>query len=164
IFELDLDDPIHSPFCHKYLAFWNEMERVCKGMTYEGRPVRLEPALRELDFGHWEGVAWTAVPRREWQPWAADWVHTATPGGESLEQLARRCATCLRGLLWRYRACPRLIIITHAGVIRSLYAHLTDTPLERVWDLHVPLGGICRLRRVAPAWQLRQFALRESLD
>ncbi|MCC7191177.1 MAG: hypothetical protein IT444_00220 [Phycisphaeraceae bacterium] len=43
IFDRDLHHPLESGFLKKYLDFWKEMDAICKGMTFEGRPVRLAP-------------------------------------------------------------------------------------------------------------------------
>ena len=43
VFDIAIDDPINAPFIADRLAFWHEMQRVCDGMTFEGRAVELQP-------------------------------------------------------------------------------------------------------------------------
>ncbi len=43
IFELDIEHPMDWPFIRKWLAFWRQMEKVCDGLRFEGRPVKLAP-------------------------------------------------------------------------------------------------------------------------
>ncbi len=43
IFELDIEHPLERGFCKRYLDFWDEMEKVCEGLEFEGRPVELQP-------------------------------------------------------------------------------------------------------------------------
>lgn len=43
IFEVDIANPLDSPFAKDRLTFWREMRKVCDGMTFEGRPVELAP-------------------------------------------------------------------------------------------------------------------------
>ncbi len=41
--EIDVDHPLELPFIRDGLVFWKEMERVCEGLRFEGRPVKLVP-------------------------------------------------------------------------------------------------------------------------
>ncbi len=41
--EVDIKRPLDNPYIAERLAFWNEMERICRDMRFEGRPVRLQP-------------------------------------------------------------------------------------------------------------------------
>ena len=43
IFDVPIDRPLALPFIRDRLAFWHEMQRVCEGRTFEGRPVQLMP-------------------------------------------------------------------------------------------------------------------------
>lgn len=45
VFDLDIDRPLDNPFIKGWLDFWREMDKVCDGMTFEGRPVELKPWL-----------------------------------------------------------------------------------------------------------------------
>jgi alpha-ribazole phosphatase len=54
-------------------------------------PVReIEPRLRELDFGAWEGKAWSEIPRDALDLWAADLMGARPHGGESAQQVMAR--------------------------------------------------------------------------
>lgn len=43
VFKIDIEHPLDNPFIKDRLAFWRELEAVCKDMKFEGRPVRLNP-------------------------------------------------------------------------------------------------------------------------
>lgn len=43
IFKLDMEHPLDHPYVQDRLAFWAEMEKICKDLKFEGRPVRLLP-------------------------------------------------------------------------------------------------------------------------
>ncbi len=43
IFEVEVEKPLELPFIRDGLAFWHEMERICRDRRFEGRPVRLVP-------------------------------------------------------------------------------------------------------------------------
>ena len=65
-------------------------------------PVAIDPDWQEMDFGHWEGLPWSAVPRAELDAWAADLMHARPHGGESVAMLLART----RRALARCRAAP----------------------------------------------------------
>ena len=83
----------------------------------------IDERLVEMDFGRWEGLHWDAVPRAELDAWAADVAGYAPPGGESPLMLQRRALTFVAGL-----AVPEAVVVTHAGVIRTLLAHWWGLP------------------------------------
>lgn len=100
------------------------------GTAGEGVSLRLDPRLAEINFGLWEGRPWDAIPRGEIDAWAADVGGYAPPGGESPRQLQAR-------VLEFFNALPDrdTVVVTHAGVIRSLLAADQGLPPERWSDL-----------------------------
>jgi alpha-ribazole phosphatase len=69
--------------------------------------------LAEMDFGEWEGQAWTSIPRLAVDAWTADFAEHRFGGKESVSDVLNRVAAAwdvAQGVsLW----------ITHAGVIRA---------------------------------------------
>jgi hypothetical protein len=43
VFDVDVEHPLENPYIAGKLAFWREMETICRGLTFEGRPVELRP-------------------------------------------------------------------------------------------------------------------------
>lgn len=66
------------------------------------------PALLEADFGRWDGLAWSLVPREEIDAWCGAFLHHRPGGGETLHDLFVRVAG------WRPPAAP-VLIVAHAG-------------------------------------------------
>lgn len=103
--------------------------RRCRAFATEtaaraGVELRLEPALREMDFGDWDGR-----PYREDDPhWPAmcdfwrDPVAHPPPGGESLAAMRARVQTAWQALLDLSE--ERVWVFAHGGVIRLLLAEL----------------------------------------
>jgi alpha-ribazole phosphatase len=83
-------------------------------------PVTVDADWQEIDFGRWQGLPWSAVPRAELDAWAADLLHARPHGGESVALLLART----RRALERCRTAPgHTLVVTHAGPIRAaLYA------------------------------------------
>ena len=99
--------------------------------------------LHELDFGRWEMLPWAEIPESELNPWMADFVNASPPGGENFVALHNRTENFLREILRTDHS--QAIVVTHAGVIRSLLCHCLGIPLENAFRLQVDYGFLCRV-------------------
>ncbi len=109
-------------------------------------PITLAPALRELDFGSWEGLLWSEIPRHESDPWAENFIERAPPGGESFRDLVRRVCAFLRSLSWP--SDEDRLLITHSGVIRALRTWEEGKGLARAFEDALPYGSLVELTRL----------------
>lgn len=106
---------------------------------------REDARLMELDFGTWEGRLWDELDPKELSPWMEDFVNQSPPRGESFRELAQRAYLGLTGiqdlaetnLHWR-----RILVVTHAGVIRALLCNLLQIPLEKAFQLVLDYGSM----------------------
>jgi alpha-ribazole phosphatase len=94
---------------------------------YFGTQSRYDVRLRELDFGTWEGIAWTDIPRSALDEWAADPFGFAPPAGESGAQLICRVRSFFFEVCSPRRA---TIVISHGGPLRILTALAQDTTIN----------------------------------
>lgn len=78
-----------------------------------------EPRLMEMDFGNWEGKAWSDIPRSEIDAWANDFFHARPHDGENVSALTARTWAAISD--WRDET-SNTLIVTHAGVIRAAHA------------------------------------------
>ncbi len=90
-----------------------------------GAALVTDPRLRELDFGAWEGLPWTAVPRPELDRWAADPLGFAPPGGEGGAALLAR-VRAVAAELARGRGVQ--VVVSHGGPLRLLPSLLRGLP------------------------------------
>ena len=89
-----------------------------------------------MDFGSWEGIAWSDIPRHELDGWAEDFHHFAGHGGESVAMLETRVRLALD-------ATPEnALVVTHAGCIKAACAIFG---VEKGWETDVPFGGMVTL-------------------
>lgn len=123
------------------LPVWSSPLRRCRELAecLHGQPI-FDERLVEMDFGNWEGQSWDDIPRRELDAWAADVAAYAPPGGESPLALQQRALAFVASL-----TVPQAVIVTHAGVIRTLLAHWQGLPPERWPDLHFDYGSCTRV-------------------
>lgn len=107
-------------------------------------PIHYDPRMMELNFGDWEMKKWSDIPKGELDVWGEEHVMKAPPNGESFHNLSLRCIELITEL--RNQAHNESIVLfTHAGVIRSMLAHVMDLPLQNAFRLHVDYGSITQL-------------------
>ena len=83
--------------------------------------------LKEINCGSWEMQHWDNIPREEITPWIEQRISTRIPGGESYEDVYERVKNLFLTL---HQQAGAQVIFTHGGVIRSILAYLTATPLQ----------------------------------
>ena len=107
-----------------------------------GAPLHADDRLRELDFGVWEGLAWSAVPRAALDAWAADPVRYRPGGGENVESLLQRLRRAWTGLA---SSADTTLVVTHAGPIRGLMHLALGVPLPEALAAGIAYGSIVRV-------------------
>lgn len=111
-------------------------------------PVVQDERLREIHFGKWEGCC----PRQLAQTQATDlcdWWHNPahyTPEqGENLADFRQRVAEAWTELSYAWRG-QRVLVVTHAWVIRMIVAVVLCMPDEALSTLNVEYGTLTELR------------------
>ncbi|TLX59568.1 histidine phosphatase family protein [Stutzerimonas nosocomialis] len=118
-------------------------------------PLEVHADLRELHFGEWEGRSAVELMETAADDLGHFWrdpYRFTPPGGEPLVAFERRVLGALAELRGRH-AGRRLLLITHAGVMRLLLARAQGLPRERLLEVVVGHGELHRLedRFHAPA-------------
>ncbi len=86
-------------------------------------PVHLEPRLRELDFGDYEGKVYDELKTLPlYRAWVDSVGELQIPGGESAAQLRERLEAWLLDVAYEARqgGYQKVLAVTHGGVIREL--------------------------------------------
>lgn len=110
--------------------------------------VKEDARLKEVGFGVWEGLTPEEARRRDpelfrdfyWDP-----IHRRPEGAEPLESFRDRVVQVFDDILAGYQG-QHLLIVTHAGVIRTLVAHVLEAPLITLYRLTLETAGVSRLR------------------
>lgn len=107
-----------------------------------GVPVRLAPALVELDMGRLEGARWEDVPK-ERARWDAAPERYRFPDGEGLDDVARRTEAWFDEEI----GAPKgdVIVVAHLFVILALTARRLGLPLDEILRLYLAPGGMVEL-------------------
>ena len=114
------------------------------------RPLHVEPGLREINLGLWQGMTKAEIERAWPGAYAArgqDMAHFCPPDGESFMQAQRRALAAVAR--WRsFYPGATLLMVSHAGILGSLLAHYLALPLRDV--LRIPQYYGCRA--FVPEW------------
>ncbi len=112
-----------------------ELARAAMGLA-QAR-YRLDPALKELTFGDWEGLTWPEVKARDPKGAAArhaDKWDFAPPRGESYAMLAKRVR------VWLETVTADAFVVSHGGVARALMALIAGVPGRVAADAPIVQG------------------------
>jgi len=119
----------------------------CLALAAEFSPaLTLDERLREMNFGRWENSLWAELPRAETEPWMADYVTLAPPGGETFGMVQERAATFLNELIADagVGSAP-LLVFSHGGTIRALICHCLEIPLRNAFQLRIDYASVSTL-------------------
>jgi alpha-ribazole phosphatase len=98
-------------------------------------PQVLRPALREIDFGEWEGMSWEQIQQLDpdfAQEWMAAYPHLPAPSGESFQTFEARILEEVNHLIEHNRG--PIAVVTHAGVLRVVLRHLFGCSEQEAWQ------------------------------
>jgi alpha-ribazole phosphatase len=135
-----------------YCSPLRRCERLARRL-FPANPVWLRDDLMEINCGEWEMRSWDGLPKESVDTWMADFVNLRIPGGESYVQLHARVNRCWSEIVEagkRGSSGLPVAVVAHGGVIRSILAALTGTPLIdsfKAFALHY--GCIVRVERTA---------------
>lgn len=101
--------------------------------------------LREIDFGKLEGLNFEEISQL-FPEFTAKWkVQRSTdiefPGGESLSQLHNRVRNFV-GRLKKHKAEETVLVVAHAGVLRSLICQLMRIGRHYIYHIRLDLGSL----------------------
>lgn len=113
------------------------------------------PALREIHFGHWDGLHWSEVSARDPALSRAFWEHPGehqAPGGESWNAATARAGAAVDQLLSRYPD-RDLILVAHMGIILTQLARLLPLPATEALSHRIDPLSATTLTHDGTAWR-----------
>jgi broad specificity phosphatase PhoE len=138
-------------------AFWcsplertrQSMQQARIAMGLPPQPYRLDPRLKELAFGDWEGLTWgeveTKYPGAQESRDVDKWSFTP-PGGESYAALAGRVKS------WLDERDGDVFVVSHGGVARAFIALLTDVTPSAAANAEIWQGRVLIFDKGACSW------------
>ena len=115
-------------------------------------------ALREFNFGAWDGLHSTEISKRDPKRWRAYFDQpgdVAPPGGESWNQLSARVAECV-GALSAAHLDSHIIAVAHVGVIMTQLQHALGITPYQALRLKVPNLSVTELQVDRGEWSVRR--------
>jgi alpha-ribazole phosphatase len=128
------------------------LQRCCAFATAlgerHGLPVKLDARFAEVGFGGWEGLTRQELDAEDPGQVARflrDPVGNRPPGAELLDDFTSRVQAGLDDVVQAY-AGQRVLLVAHAGVIRSVMAHVLGMPPAVMYRIYVANAGLTRIR------------------
>jgi len=111
-------------------------------------PLVSDARLQEISFGQWEGRTPEQVLQTDPDQLALWWSNPSRcmpPDGEDFPNFRARVLEAWDEVVREYRG-GRVLLVTHAGVIRVILAHVLQIPDERLLAINIEYGALSRLR------------------
>lgn len=128
---------------NEYKVFSSPLVRCKKLAEQLFSDITFDDRLKELNFGDWELKEWNDINKIELDKWMNDFVNLPAKNGESYIDLHERTTNFISEL--QQKQYKKVILVTHAGVIRSINAFINDIPLEKSFELKLNYGQLLTL-------------------
>ncbi len=115
-----------------------------------GLQVCIDPRLREIHQGEWQGQLFTDIQAKyadEFHQRKKHPMSMAPPGGETAFQVRERVLGAIQDIGHKHLG-RTVAIVSHGFAIAVLLAHYQNVPIEQVWDL-IPENGTWQEFRLA---------------
>jgi broad specificity phosphatase PhoE len=113
-----------------------------------GLPVKVDARFAEVGFGSWEGRTREELEAEvpgQVARFLRDPVGNRPAGAELLDDFTTRVQAGLGDVLQTH-AGQRVLLVAHAGVIRSIMAHVLGMPPAVMYRIYVANAGLTRIR------------------
>jgi broad specificity phosphatase PhoE len=104
-----------------------------------GLDVTLEPRLREIDLGEWEGMLYEEIAERfprELAEREADRAHSSAPGGELPAEVAARVLAAAADIVERHPQ-EAVLVVSHGVALAAIVCRAMGRPIEAIYE-HLP--------------------------
>lgn len=109
-------------------------------------------ALRELNFGVWEGMTSNeieaAYPELIKQWWDTP-LNTQIPDGETIAELAERSTCAVHEVVEKHPE-QKVVVVTHGGAIRGIIGKVLDIDLNYYWKLRLDNASLSIIEFIQP--------------
>jgi alpha-ribazole phosphatase/probable phosphoglycerate mutase len=120
-------------------VYCSHLSRAVKSAELIAKPYCLEPvivpALRERNFGIWEGMSFDEIKEKypeEFTAWAGNPLEFSPMEGESTMEVKDRVINALNKIIQNHSG-ERIAIVSHGGVIRVILCYVLGVPLENIF-------------------------------
>ncbi len=127
------------------IVYSSPLSRCTQLANYLSSEIITDSRLMEMYFGDWEMKKWDAIPEIDYTPWMTDFVNVSVPNGESFVELHHRVTAFWNETLAQNHT-QAVVIVSHAGVIRSILCIVSNLPLKDAFMNKVDFGEVIQLK------------------
>lgn len=103
----------------------------------------VDERIKEFNFGKWEHSTWDDIYAQEHgKQWFDDYLNTRCPEGESFRMLLQRVQRFIDDLPQND---GNILIVTHAGIIRSFLILIEDYSIDQAFDTAIAYGQVVKM-------------------
>ena len=105
------------------------------------------PALREMDFGAFEGLVADEIERRMpevWQAYMTDWLHFTFPQGDSVQEYLAGAANTIRAIIEK-NVDGGVLVVSHKGFVVAALSSLLHGDSTHLFCYDIRPAGFARL-------------------
>lgn len=124
--------------CREFAEILSERQQI---------PHHIEPQLKEVGFGLWEGRSSEQIRNENPEDYLAfhtDPVNNRPHGSEPLETFLTRVTSAYTDIL--ANASSHDLVVAHAGVIRAIVAHVLEMKPAAMYRIKIENAGITRIQ------------------
>lgn len=147
--ELDRLNEARAFFASPLERARDTMEIARRAMSLPPEGYRLDPILKEISFGAWEGLTWREVEARDPKGVRMrrddKWIFVP-PSGESYAMLAKRMRSWLDGLT------QDALVVSHGGVARALMVLIAGLAPAKAADAPIAQGRALSFEKGECRW------------
>jgi alpha-ribazole phosphatase/probable phosphoglycerate mutase len=128
-------------------------------------PCQRDERLAEVDYGGWEGMSPDELKQADKEillRFYRDPARYRAADAEPLERFRNRVMEVIDEIRVRHQG-QRVLVVTHAGVVRAVITHLLDAPVTSLYRITVPNASLARVRCNAERPPTLVFHGRQSL-
>ena len=116
---------------------------------FQSNGITINEGFQEINFGDWEGLTWQGIGQQAIQDWSDDLLDYTFKNGESAREFDRRVIQAWDELQSKLNEVSQVnqlsqgahsksvIMICHAGVIRSILSAFLHIPLQHSLSLKI---------------------------
>jgi broad specificity phosphatase PhoE len=128
------------------------------GQVWSPPGVILDPRLREIHQGEWQGMLVQEIEARyaeDFKLRREDPLSVRPPGGESAQEVLERVVAAIADILAIHPQ-GNIAVVSHGFTIAVMLAHFYKISFDRVWEL-VPGNGDLTVLRIDQPSEFRNF-------
>lgn len=130
------------------LVFSSPLLRCSRISTKIAKKIIYDDRLLEMNFGEWEGCPWDEIKKDDLDEWSLNLEYFRFPQGENFFDMKARVMSFLTD--YAFEQLDKKIIVTHAGVIRTLIVITKSIPLSEALKIKIEFGELVKIEYTWP--------------